>query len=367
MGESPYRYSEEFGYEYVPGSINGGHIHDGTVLECYDPIWVINERGNPGRINGSYDEADLRVLAFGDSWTANPAGDSFTTWPSFLQEVLTKRLGRSAHVVNFGRDAYGVLQMFDLAATKVVEWKPDLVIFAFITDDLARDRFWRMSVVRDARERILTSVTPDPDPDWDVASDLYFMNSKATAEWCQNTLASQEKNDPIVRSLEEVVLEAQGRSDLRSDPWSLSQSFVLDMVLHGQPFYSNLMRAGPSEWPRHKMMDFAGDQRMVANIKVLDKTGIPYLLVHLAYYPELKKGQEYVGIVDPVQEGALTESLSRITGRSIYRTLDHVTLPIEDLKGLSKDFPSNHHPSVRGAQFYAEMVAEVLLRHGHVK
>ena len=63
---------------------------------------------------------------------------------------------------------------------------------------------------------------------------------------------------------------------------------------------------------------------------------------------------------------ALAESFERVTRRSIYGTIDHAKLPVEGLESLSKDFPKDYHPSKRGAQFYAEVVTEVLLRHGYV-
>jgi hypothetical protein len=208
--DSPYRYSAEFGYEYVPGVFNGGDIADGTVKVCYDPLWVINVWGNSGRTKGSYDDAALKVLVFGDSFTSQ-CNDGMT-WPDFLQDLLEVQLGRSVHVVNFGRDGYGVLQMFDLAAAKVPEWKPDLAVIAFITDDLHRARFWRLKIVRNGRERLIPALSPDPNPAWNTATDLYVMNSKASREWCQQVLASQTKGDPIVREFEEVALEARQRS-----------------------------------------------------------------------------------------------------------------------------------------------------------
>jgi len=44
-----------------------------------------------------------------------------------------------------------------------------------------------------------------------------------------------------------------------------------------------------------------------------------------------------------------------------------VQWPIENLESLSRDFPTDHHPSRRGTQFYAEVVAEILRRHGYVR
>ena len=104
---------------------------------------------------------------------------------------------------------------------------------------------------------------------------------------------------------------------------------------------------------------------MVANIESLAATGIPSVLVNLAFYPELKKETEYTRIVDLEQDMALLESLRRLTDQPVYETLDHVKWPVEDLESPSRDFPKDHHPSRRGAQFYTEMVAEVLQRHGY--
>jgi hypothetical protein len=106
---------------------------------------------------------------------------------------------------------------------------------------------------------------------------------------------------------------------------------------------------------------------MVANVQALKATGIPYVLVHLAFYPELRQGEEYLRIVDLDQDLALVDSLRRLTGQPIYGTLAHAKLPLTDLESLLIDYPVDHHPSRRGAQFYAEVVAEVLRRHGYVQ
>jgi hypothetical protein len=53
------------------------------------------------------------VLVFGDSWTSQPrqlADGTTMTWPNFLQDELSASTGRSVHVVNFARDASGVLR-----------------------------------------------------------------------------------------------------------------------------------------------------------------------------------------------------------------------------------------------------------------
>ncbi len=359
---SPHQFSEEFGFEYVPGSYSGGAAYDGRIVECWDRMeeWEINERGNSGRIKGSYEDADLKILVFGDSFTQrarlDPNGD-YMTWPNYLQDRLVANLAASVHVVNFGRDAYGVLQMFDLAVAKIQELKPDLAVFAFITDDLTRDRFWRTTTFLDGRERVMTSMVPDATPDWDTATDDYLVESRATVEWCRDLLESGAVNDPIVSDLEETLRLGRRRSTLLADPFSLTQSFVVDRIVHGDPYFSTYRSARPSQLPRHDWRDFAEDDRLRANVEALGRMGIPYVIVHLATYSELSRQDEYADADE--SERGLVESLGRLTGRPIERTLANLSLPVEDLESVpiaSDDM----HPSLRGHQLYAEAVAGIL-------
>ena len=357
--DSPFRYSEEFGYEYVPGTVTGGYIYDGRVLDCYDNFWVTNRRGNPGPIRGSYEDADIKVLAFGDSFTQQGA------WPTYLQEILEERLGRSVHVVNFGRDAYGILQMFDLAAAKVPEWKPDLVVVAFITDDLTRDRFWRTKTVLDGYERIMVSLQPDPKPDWTNGADLYVMHSGATKEWCHSLHESQATEDPIVSQLEATVREGRRVSRKLANVFSMTQSFVFDHLWHGDAFHTSTTRVLPARNPRHKLDGFDLDERTVMNVEALAATRVPLLIVHLATYHELKAGKEYRGRKSRLKRRMqLVHSLEGLTGQSVHGTLDHTVVNPDKLKSMVKDYPKNLHPNGRGARFYGRMIATVLERNG---
>ena len=63
-------------------------------------------------------------------------------------------------VINFGRDSYGMLQMFHLANAMTKEFKPDLIIIAFITNDLTRARFWRTVNYIKGEKRLLTTTQP---------------------------------------------------------------------------------------------------------------------------------------------------------------------------------------------------------------
>jgi len=367
---SPYRYSEEFGYEYVPGSYPGGAAYDGQVTACWDrpEEWQFNELGNSGRIKGSYKDSNLKILAFGDSFTQRTrktANDEYVAWPDFLQDKLEQELATSVNVVNFGRDAYGVLQMFDLAAAKMREWKPDLAIIAFITDDLTRSRFWRTTTFLDGRQRIITSTVPTPDPTWDTSTDAYLLQPNATSKWCHEALESKILDDPIVLELEEALRQGRRRSTLLADPFSLWQSFVWDRIVRKDPYHSTYSQASPAQMPRHALTGFAQDERFVRKVAELRQLGIPYVLVHLATSREISKGEEFAAIRSE-RERALVDDLARLTRQPIRGTIEHTDLPVKDLERVPKS-ANDQHPSLRGHEFYAETILNILRRNGYLQ
>lgn len=372
LHSSPVRFSEEFGFEYVPGEHDGGAIYNGRVIACWSPMeeWLINDQGNTGRIKGTYENANFKVLVFGDSFTQRPRYNSQRepmTWPNFLQDILQEELLKPVHVVNFSRDGYGVLQMFDLAVSKIREWQPDLAIIAFITDDLTRDRFWRTKTFLDGRERILISTKPDPNPDWKTATDAFLLEPRATREWCQRLVMSAKKDDPIVQDLENGLVEGRRRSSQLADPLSLSQSFVFDRIVHGDPYHTTYSRWAPSQMPRYRMWDFNHDTRILANIRALAEMKIPYVLVHLATYEELEQRQEYVVRGKELERyQALAASLAGLTQRPIYGSVEHTRFPAGDLRKIAVGPPRDPHPSLYGHQFYAEIVAQILRDHGYL-
>jgi len=369
---SPVRFSQEFGFEYVPGGHDGGAVYDGRVISCWSPMeeWLINDQGNSGKILGSYKDASFKVLVFGDSFTQRPRYNSQRepmTWPNFLQDILQEELSRPVHVVNFGRDGYGVLQMFDLAVSKIKEWQPDLAIIAFITNDLTRDRFWRTKTLLDGRERILISTKPNPNPDWHTATDAFLLEPRATREWCQRLLTSEKTADPIVQDLEKTLVEGRRRSSQLADPLSLSQSFVLDRILYGDPYYTTYAAWASSQMPRHTMWDFEEDQRLVANIRALAEMKIPYVLVHLATSKELEQGQEYTASAKELDRyQALVASLAHLSQRTVHGSMEHARLPAGELRKIAIRPPGDQHPSLHGHRFYADLVAQILRDHGYL-
>jgi len=356
--KSLWEFDQRFGYVYPPGRTVHATLFNGSkVVDCRQ-LPAINAQGNIGDIKGDYASADLKVAVFGDSFTATQ--DSGITWPNSLQDRLSERLHRKVNVVNFGRDAYGLLQMFDLAAAKVPEWKPDLAIIAFITDDLDRARVWRTAIEADGEERVLTTIDPTPHPARDRAEDTLILDRNATLDWCNRMWKSGER-DQVVAEIEDRYRRARASTEAhRPSLVTLSHVYLYGRIRYGDPFHS--FRT-VSQNPRIEYDDYQGDGRLTEDLRLLAESHIPYVLVHLPYFPELKKGREYLL---QAQQANLLQSLERLTGRRVMGLKDAMPLPGDGLERMNIS-ENNFHPSLFGMQLYGAGVAEAVIREGLVR
>lgn len=344
----------EFGYSYVANKNNNKVlVHNGYPIMCTRA--TINELGNTNRIKGNYEDATLKILVFGDSFTANTDLNGIT-WPDLLQDELEARLNQDVNVINFGRGAYGILQMFDLAKTKIEELKPDLVIFAFITSDLVRARFWRTVNFINGEKRDFVMVEPSEEADLKKSLDATLVNSMITREWCEHMLVALDKNDPLLKALNEEFVQ---RKREHYDPVefdSLSASFIFNRIVYNDPFHGFL----PSLIPRFYENSYAADARFIENVKHINQSNIPYYIVHLPTYQDLLAGEYELN----EQEQSIFESFQEITGKQIINFFEYApsrdTNNPEDLEKLFMS-PYDRHPSLQGIGFYAEVFSEILI------
>ena len=359
---SHWEFDERFGYVYPPERvIHQTNVQDGRVSSC-QRLDVINKYGNIGPIVGDYHQAEVKVLVFGDSWSA--FHHDGRTWPAFLQEVLEARLNKKVHVVNFGRDGYGILQMFDLAAAKVVEWKPDLVLFAFISDDLTRARSWR-TVVGDGDEaRVLTTREPVRYADVRASADTFLLMPSATHEWCKRAAATRSTDAVLERLIRKhhVLMEHNNPTagGTTTDVLSLRHSFLYNRLVRGDAF---AFRLTPAVNPRVPYRSYADDPGFIGSLERIKAAGVPWTLFHLAYYPEIKAEKEYIL---RRQQKALLDSLETMTGLTVLRTTDYIKMPVPQAERMNTA-PDDFHPSLWGMELYANAVAEALARNGLVR
>jgi hypothetical protein len=345
----------EFGYSYVANKSNNKVlVHNGYPVMCTQA--TINELGNTNRIKGNYEDATLKILVFGDSFTANTDLNGIT-WPDLLQDELEAKLNQDVNVINFGRGAYGILQMFDLARTKVEELEPDLVIFAFITSDLVRARFWRTVNFINGEKRDFVMAEPSEEADLKKSIDATVVNSMITREWCEDMLVALDKDDALLKALNEEFIQRKREYSDTVEFNSPSTSFIFNRIVHNDPFRGFTR---PSLIPRFSENSYAADSRFIENVNHINQSNILYYIVHLPTYEDLKAGEYELS----EQEQSLFESFQEVTGKQIINFIEyapsHDSNNREDPEKLFMS-PYDLHPSLQGIRFYAEVVSEILI------
>lgn len=355
---SLWRYSERFGYEYPPDlRVAYTGVMDSKVRDCYE-LDPVNGQGNIGAPPRDYKSAQIKVLIFGASW--NVFSLNHTTWPMLLQTKLEQRLGKTVSVVNFGRDGFGLLQIVSLAAEEVPKWKPDVAIISFLTDNLDARRTWRREVTVDGVPRVFTTVEPTITPNPARSVDTFLLHEKASLEWCRSMQGREEPDDILREILSRHQMFRVNPMRVRADLYATDRSYLLDRVMYGNPFQSVL--AG-FQIPRLEIQDYAEDRLFMADWAVLADSGVPVVPIHLAYYPELKEGVEYLTTFN---QRDLLQSFERLLGREALRTTDYTTIPLDNPARLNAA-ESDFHPSLWAMEFYADVVSEMLIRNGYVK
>lgn len=349
-----WEFDEEFGYRYRRDSpLVTGSLLDGQVVQCSQ--LGPNELGGMGTKTVWRDDAELRILVFGDSFTAT--SERGRTWTDYLQDELTSHVGKSVDVINLGMDGIGVLQMFDVASRKVPQLKPDLAIFAFITDDLTRARIWRTTIEVDGRSRVFTTTQPQRNPDLRHAVDRALIGPKVTLEWCNRSPRPHRDSDPIVRDLEQRYRLAVAIGGAREDLFALDRSLVLKRIRWR---FGGCLTQHTRQNPRHELVRFFDDERMLRNVALLRDTSTPLLLFHFATRTELRSGEEYRGGDGRCR--SLLASLETLTGSRVLESREHLEeLPVDRIDAMAVS-STDDHPSGYGMQMYAKAVAKAVMR-----
>ncbi len=353
---SHWEYDTAHGFRYPPGrKIAYSHIQGGRLSGCA-VLDTINARGNIGPIRGDYDSAELKVAVFGDSFPAFIRDGM--TFPALLQDELAARTGQNVHVLNFGRDGTGILQIVEMAADKIAEWRPDLAVITFTTDDLSRVRIWRAVTEIDGSPRVLTTTRPDPAPTLATGTDTYLVEPRADAAWCRETLARGGEGplvDSLIARYRQMAQQANYTYAGLADP---TRSFLLARLLYGDPFAD-----GPVfRIPRLQLTDFRDDPGFRAAMERIRQSGVPFVLVHLPIYPEVTQGMA------PQlrrNDAALWRSLEAAAGQAVRSLLSAWPAELDDPARMNNS-PTDYHPSPFGMQVIAGAIADILQRDGLV-
>ena len=362
MDKSQWRYSQSYGYEYVAGGSETGIIR-GHVTAC-NPIKDINEHSAFGPPIPDFDSASIRIVVYGDSFTASSIDGK--TWTSLLQDDLEDALRQTVRVMNLGRDGYGILQMFDLAAGTVSEIKPNLAIFAFNSSALTRDRSWRTVLGSDDDARVVTTQENTPIPSLKKSTDVTLLMPNATAAWCKRmvSLSFDEQNhdatlQKILAKRARILAENDAQRPV-ANILDYRSSYVLDQLIRRNAFASQWEQLRPGTNPILHLTDFMADDRFRSDIATLKNSGVPIIVVHLPLGVSLSQNNEFY--FDTPQSQPLLASLNKVLAEPICPLRDRLNVaPMEAMKLCRKK--DDCHPSALGMKAYADAISQIVIGH----
>jgi hypothetical protein len=346
------QFDAEMGQRFLPEtSTHASIVRNGVVEACLGTVYATNIDGLSGATTvADYAAADVKVVLTGDSFSRWRLGG--LTIADFLQQRLETATGRHVAVLNQARGGYGMLQMISMAADQAEKAKPDLIVVALITDDLTRGRWWTKSAMIDGRARELLAARPEDLDDPDKASDTSIVDSRATAEWCEERRRRGDR-DPVLIQANEFVESQIERKKLRPNVFAVDQAY----------FYAMLRRrlsggASPrSGFPRIDADSFAKDKRYQVDRKRLQQSAVPIIFVHLPVEAELSAGR-------PLPAGAAATIWNTI--ERDFQTKIATYFDLERKPALPKVYnlePLDGHPNSAGIEFYADVAFSLIAQH----
>ena len=320
-------------------------IMDGRIAGC-GAVNPINKDQSPGISEGNYEDAEIKIALFGDSFGVFVDNNNFT-WVTLLQRVLQQRLGRTVHILNFSHDGSGLIQMFDVAASELPKLKPNLAIIAFYTFATEMPRSWRTEMTIDGEPRVITTLlqTDTPDlTDKNLAYDTAILHPGIDADWCE-----KYKTGGALDQIGQEIVSKYLRFRVpvpRYSAFTLRRSFFWDRVVNGDAFYAGRQTT---------VSPLDRDKKLVDAINTIRISHVPILLVHLPVSAEVAAGKEF--LIPEARSRA--EELQRLIGQPVNGLLKYIG-PIEHPERMNSS-PGSTHPSHFGMDLYANTVSEIIL------
>lgn len=355
-----WEYNKVSGFDYVKnGRTDLTFFKNGIPSRCLS--FSSNSEGNPGG-ETAVQNPELRVFVFGDSFTFYPHGEhGDITWPKLLQDSLSGKYKKRVQITNYARDGMGVLQMIDFAADQVSSGlQPDLIIIAFITDDLDRQRFWRVRKNQNGRDNVFTTLNREGKMLQGLHVKTTYINSLAKREWCERIKENKNKDDEILKAVKQDF-SAIMQNDFRHfgrvvDLFTLNHSYVWNVLVYNDPFNESTF----NKFSKISIKNFTQDSLFVKNVEILKKSGVPIVLLHLPQIEEIKL-QKY--------------QFSFMQKKIYENLLENSKFPVINIINLDKKIvpetlfmlPEDRHPSMRGLNFFSINVEKALEEYGFLK
>lgn len=380
-GDEPWIFDRQQGFVFNQKPWLTAIIEDGEFSRCLATIKG-NRYGNIGKIDYGYEGAELKIMIVGSSYSMVIDEESGEVLSDVLTRQLSRNLKRNVHVLNFSRDATGILSYLDIAAAKVPELKPDIVLMLTNVTALIYKRHWR-KVLPDGTggRQLYFMLTPDADPNdrLNAFPQGQLVNDAVTDEWCSRMKIAKDKSDnktlkydPIVKTLlaqqhrrrsENLVPEVNTDSFKRTDI-----SFVKNLLKFKDPFHGVERFMAKTPYSPLALNKYSEDPSFLDVIDKLKASGVPLLPIHLPTLPEMRKDKPELFAFEehgvPAKQG---ESLSSDLQDKLGQKWVHlfkaypVKLRAQPLRLVHAE--NDSHPSPLGTQAMADAIELTLNTH----
>jgi hypothetical protein len=366
----PWTYNAAYGWDFLPGGWRGANIAQGAFDRCVEARYF-NLRGNIGSRNRDFENAKPLIFVFGSSFTMTHDDDGRLA-TEILEDDLRKEFP-AAQVENLSRDSFGVLQMFDMAVEQLQHTRPTVALFVFNTSDVHRPRHWRSVVPsRPGFWRFYQAITPEVrhrSSETSTLNTAIVITDRLTPEWCDGMTQAKAADAPRLREdalVRDGVAEFNENRSVQTterfavDFSTLKASFLWNRIARGNEFHDMEIFSSKSPLAPIQISDFHDDPRFVAAAQRLEAMDVPYFLVHLPAYPEMRSGEEYAHGsfgVPAAREKSLIRSLEGVTRRPILSLLPYVRAPRDDagdfVHSAAPGAP-DWHPNAKGTKLIAD-------------
>ncbi len=341
------KFDQDLGYRYIPNTAARLRVLDEANRVVHTNVTRINRSGHvsPREDDLEKPPREFRIAVIGDSFTACLYNEA--PWPLLLEDSLNKErsllasLDRSHFkVINFGMVATGFAQWSALYQHEVAPFRPDLVIVAFIENDLWRGFKWADTLERDADAPFQLVLVSERLP-MTLTNPFALMGQMIV-------LSPQDAADPPRR--DQLVRAAMDRR-LAAMPWWSPHPEILAVLLDSAALPApDLLRPRLSARPLGRPRWGAGTRlRGIATSMRALAAGQDTLFLHLPTEHELTREPG-----TPLTDVRLLHAIS-------------LSEPLRRRQALEDSsawfIPNNGHLTQRGAQVYAQSTHGVLVAH----
>jgi hypothetical protein len=384
-GVEPWVFDQALGYNYNKKAWRLVNIKNDMFDGC-EIVGKANKYGNVGDHrygtvdvpDDLYDNADIKVIIVGSSFSQSQDAEG-----DFVNKVLGRQLSqhlhRSVDVLNFSRDATGVLSYTDVARETIRTLHPNVVLMLINTPGLLYRRLWRTVAPDESGNlRFIQMLSPDATfSDHELAFlQVRPINHDLTPEWCAKMEAAKARGDLSLLRSDALVLklireyERQLRDatvpKIAVNFWRLDVSFVYNLLKKGDPFAQMTKLFATPQYSPYYHNRYSDDPQFTAVAAELRQSGIPVIPVHIPAYKEMvdrpNGGFEFAACgVAPAQGGSLVADLQSHLGQRWIELYEFYpselkTKPLELVQS-----EQDSHPSPLGVQAMADAL-EIVLR-----